>query len=105
MTRKLTDPKLIQRLLLAGASHGSSPQWSRPDSYTPSELAQILNVKVDTLRSWRSQGRGPPFVVLGPRTVIYMRKRFLKWCAENEATGAYRPRASRRASASPNDSQ
>jgi hypothetical protein len=105
MTKKLTDPKLIARLLRVQASGGAS-SYGKPDAYTPSELAELIGVKVDTLRSWRSQGKGPPFVVIGPRNVIYQRKSFLRWCAENEnaATEAYKPRASQREEASDNDS-
>jgi hypothetical protein len=35
------------------------------------DAARILDVKVPTLRNWRSARRGPPFVRLNGRTVVY----------------------------------
>jgi len=38
---------------------------------TPAELASRLRVSVRTVKNWRSDGFGPPFIRLGARRVRY----------------------------------
>lgn len=39
---------------------------------TPPEVADLLRVRVSTLRAWRSRGKGPSFVKIGGR-ILYRR--------------------------------
>ncbi len=47
---------------------------------TPIQLAEILSVPVDTLRSWRSRGVGPPALKVG-RFVRYQPADVQAWMA------------------------
>ena len=51
---------------------------------TEEELAERWRGQVTrgTLRNWRTQGRGPPFLKAG-RAVLYPRSRLLAWEAGN----------------------
>lgn len=52
--------------------------------YTAAELAEKLGVKVDTLRKWRIEGRGPPFIKETSRSILYMRDSVDKWLKKHE---------------------
>mgnify|MGYP001291211536 CR=1 FL=1 len=56
-------------------------------TYTPSELADKLQVAEATLRKWRSEGTGPKFFKLGKKSnseVRYMRSWVDQWISENK---------------------
>ena len=44
---------------------------TRMNLIKPSEAAEILDVKIGTLRAWRSQGVGPRCYRLTPRLIRY----------------------------------
>jgi excisionase family DNA binding protein len=51
------------------------------DEYlTESEVAELLKVSVGTLRRWRREGTGPPWLRLG-RGVRYLRAEVNAWAA------------------------
>lgn len=58
----------------------STPAWE-DRMLTTAELAEILQVRVNTLEHWRSQGRGPEFVRVG-RRVRYTRAAVDKWIGQ-----------------------
>lgn len=58
----------------------STPAWEGR-MLTTAELAEILQVRVNTLEHWRSQGRGPEFVRVG-RRVRYTRAAVDKWIGQ-----------------------
>lgn len=47
----------------------------------PADAARVLQVKEQTLRVWRSQGRGPAFVKLGSGRVRYDPRDLEEWTA------------------------
>jgi excisionase family DNA binding protein len=50
--------------------------------YTPAEVAELLNVSVDTVRKWREVGTGPAVTKLGPGKnsfVRYSRRDVAAW--------------------------
>lgn len=47
------------------------------------ELAELLSVKLATLRTWVHRGVGPPPVRLGPRTTRFRRADVEAWIASN----------------------
>ena len=55
---------------------------SSPDFASEAELANLVNVKVAVLCNWRSAGRGPPYVKLSGRRVVYPRKQLERWIQE-----------------------
>lgn len=46
---------------------------------TPKELADYLQVSVNTLRRWREQGIGPACLSLGPRVFRYRMDDVKEW--------------------------
>ena len=40
---------------------------------TPTEVAKTLRVDLQTLQLWRGKKSGPPWMRVGPRTVLYRR--------------------------------
>ena len=54
------------------------PQWSTPD-----QVAKRLNIPLETLFLWQSQGRGPPWLTIGHQ-VRYDETDLLHWI---ETTG------------------
>ena len=42
-------------------------------AFSPVEAAEYLNMSEQTLRSWRSEGKGPAYVTLG-RSIMYLKK-------------------------------
>ena len=60
---------------------------SRP--LTTSDLAKLLGKKDQTIRVWRSRGKGPRYIRLGGRTgrVIYFEEDVKEWLAARTYTG------------------
>lgn len=50
----------------------------------PRELADMLGVQIDTLRKWRIEGRGPPFIRETKRSTVYLRSSVLAWLKRSE---------------------
>jgi excisionase family DNA binding protein len=50
---------------------------------TEQEAAQFLRVSARTLRWWRAEGKGPPFVPVG-RRFLYRRVTLERWIAQQE---------------------
>lgn len=55
--------------------------------YTPEEVAKQLNVSTNTLSNWRvfrKKGilEGPPYVVLGNKSVRYPEDKLIEWVGE-----------------------
>lgn len=47
---------------------------------TADETARLLNLKnAGTVRNWRSAGKGPPYVRLNGRLIVYKRDDVLAW--------------------------
>lgn len=46
---------------------------------TTSQVAEMLNVAVGTLRWWRHQGTGPKAFRIGARKVMYRRSDVVSW--------------------------
>ena len=46
------------------------------------EAAEMIGVTEQTMRRWRSQNTGPPFVRLSKRTVRYSRQSLIDWMKE-----------------------
>lgn len=53
---------------------------------TAKQVAQLLQMKDDTLYQWRRQGEGPPFIKLG-RTVRYARADVEAWLRVHRCGG------------------
>jgi predicted DNA-binding transcriptional regulator AlpA len=72
-------------LIAAGAG-------SPDDLLTTIQVAVWLGMRAQTLEIWRCQGKGPPFVRLGPRCVRYKRSIVLAWLFERKcaSTAEYR---------------
>jgi hypothetical protein len=63
-----------------------APSWKRKriPGYSPErETAEELNVSVRTLRKWRSQGVGPPYVAIA-RRFYYSDERRDAWVKSRE---------------------
>lgn len=52
---------------------------------TLEKTAELLGVATQTLRNWRTQGRGPAGFKVGDRRVMYRREVVEAWLAEQEA--------------------
>lgn len=50
--------------------------------FNETELADLLDVKVQTLASWRSEERGPDYVKLG-KSIFYRKADVLEWVNSN----------------------
>lgn len=65
--------------------------------YTARELAAILGVQLDTLRKWRIQGKGPPFIRETRITVVYRKVDVDQWLAQSvQRVQTVEPRAPRK---------
>lgn len=57
------------------------------DVLTEEEAAQVLRVKPDTLRHWRTakrdKGKAPPFIQQGQGRVLYLRADLTAWLLAN----------------------
>ena len=51
-----------------GATGRDRPQ---PDLLTPDDVARKLGVTVSLLGRWRANGKGPPWIAMGARKVVY----------------------------------
>ncbi len=54
------------------------------DLLTTEQAASLLQLSPRTLRRWRSEGKGPPYVRLGSRRVRYRRQAIEAWLREHE---------------------
>lgn len=52
--------------------------------YTPAELAEMLGLTTDTLRKWRTAGKGPAFVRETRRSCVYRKSAVDEWLAQAE---------------------
>lgn len=52
------------------------------------EAAEMIGIAEGTLRTWRTQGRGPVGFRAGGRRVMYRREAVEAWLAEQEAATA-----------------
>lgn len=59
-----------------------------PSLVSTAEAAQRLGVKEQTLRSWRSKGRGPAYVPFGKNTVKYDLRDLDQWVADHKRGGS-----------------
>jgi predicted DNA-binding transcriptional regulator AlpA len=50
---------------------------------TQKQLAQLWNISERTLERWRVEGRGPPFVAIGPRRRGYRLSDIEAWASAN----------------------
>lgn len=50
----------------------------RTNNTTEQQLSEALDVKVPTLRNWRSQGKGPEWLKIG-REVLYPNDAIFAW--------------------------
>lgn len=53
---------------------------------TPAQTAAMLQVHPSTLRRWRAQRTGPPWVKVG-QTYRYWRSEIIRWLDENRPDG------------------
>ena len=53
---------------------------------TTEQAAALLQLSPRTLRRWRSEGKGPPWVALGSRRVRYRRAAIQAWLEAHERT-------------------
>jgi predicted site-specific integrase-resolvase len=61
-----------------------APKRKRIPGYTPeTETAEELNVSVRTLRKWRQQGKGPPYVKFA-RQIHYPNEGRIAWLRRQE---------------------
>jgi predicted site-specific integrase-resolvase len=66
---------------------------ARPDSphlLRPARVAEILDVAVRTLESWRARGVGPGYVRLPGGRVRYPKAVLLAWIEERDLVGGRR---------------
>ncbi len=52
------------------------------DIFTEDELAEILDVKTQTLAAWRADSKGPDYVKLG-KSIFYRKQDVLDWINAN----------------------
>lgn len=64
--------------------HGSS---TTDEVMTTEQVAKLLQVVPGTLRRWRFNGEGPPWVKLAPKLCRYRRTEVMAWLAEHETQG------------------
>jgi|RhiMetdeSRZDD1v2_1073273.scaffolds.fasta_scaffold2852332_1 excisionase family DNA binding protein len=54
------------------------------DLLTTEQAAELLQLSPRTLRRWRTEGKGPPYIRLGARRVRYRRGAILDWARAHE---------------------
>jgi excisionase family DNA binding protein len=54
------------------------------DLLTTQQAAALLQLSPRTLRRWRVEGKGPPFIRLGSRRVRYRREAVMDWAQRQE---------------------
>lgn len=52
---------------------------------TPKDVAEILQVKIQTVYTWSRNGDGPPYWRIGPRMIRYRSDEFEVWLASTRA--------------------
>jgi hypothetical protein len=57
-----------------------------PELLTPDEVAKMLRVHQQTLRRWRADMEGPPFVILSERIIRYPAEGLRDWVDSNWRT-------------------
>jgi predicted DNA-binding transcriptional regulator AlpA len=83
MSASTTDRKLDNASLCVGSGE-------HEHLWTESWVATLVHISRATLRRWRKQGRGPPFVKLGNRrgsAVRYLPADVLGWLATRRSGG------------------
>ena len=58
-------------------------EQTAPTVWTENEVADFLQVKNFTLRKWRREGGGPPFVRCGERLIRYTPADVHAWLSKN----------------------
>lgn len=60
----------------------TSPVFMNGDKlHTDDSVSHTLGVKISTLRKWRREGGGPPWVRLGKRLIGYLESDIQAWLA------------------------
>jgi predicted DNA-binding transcriptional regulator AlpA len=54
-----------------------------PDLMLDTEVAELLQLKRQTLANRRSLGHGPPYIKLGRGRIRYSRKAIMAWLEQN----------------------
>ena len=72
----------IDELLTALAERAASTTRSHDGLLTPHEVASQLGVTVSLLGRWRANGKGPPWIALGTRRVVYSEAGLYAWLEE-----------------------
>lgn len=70
------------------ASATVEPMFDDAGCVDSEDVARILGVSVRTVEGWRSQGLGPPWLVVTPRCVRYQRARLLEWIRRRHQGGS-----------------
>lgn len=71
----------------AAPSDGGASR-SDKEFLTSKEVAAMLGIGEQSLRRWRTQGKGPPFVKIEGARIIYERSRLESWISKSGGTGA-----------------
>lgn len=58
-----------------------TPTPSRLLTLRPRDVEEEFGIAEQTLANWRSTGRGPAFIRVSPRLVLYQRSEIAKWLA------------------------
>lgn len=61
-----------------------------PKRLSEREVASLLDRTVRTLRAWRAEGKGPPYVRLGRKRVMYNELAVRDWVLRRTFQGAAR---------------
>ncbi len=56
----------------------------QPVIITEEEAASLLRVKLFTMRKWRREGGGPPYIRCGGRLIRYIKNDVMGWLADNK---------------------
>jgi hypothetical protein len=80
MEQTMERPNRRQRR--AGAAQGITlPRDEHGQVYYPPEIvAEILNVTPRTLKRWRLEGKGPAYIRISPKRVIYAKAAIDEFC-------------------------
>ena len=60
-----------------------NPTQSKSAIMTEGETASLLRIKRFTLRKWRREGCGPPFIRCGGRLIRYIDNDVVRWVEQN----------------------